>query len=227
MASNIFSRLVPGGRSSRSFYEDLRAGDDLADVEERAGLALDDENLNHPFRDDDLDDADGLGAEGSRLTVGSADAAAAVPAPFRRRKEHGARWLGVDDDADDDVPESLLVEAHEAGPVLHPIQRRQPPLQARSGAVPGPATRKSRAQWETAQSQQRLHQDDGLGAAGHGHRGQPGSVMANVGPDSDREKAMWRWVNVSNLDIFIRDVYDYYQACGMWCILTSRILHLM
>jgi autophagy-related protein 9 len=38
---------------------------------------------------------------------------------------------------------------------------------------------------------------------------------------------MWRWVNVTNLDNFIRDVYDYYRDSGLRCILLARFLHLM
>jgi autophagy-related protein 9 len=42
-----------------------------------------------------------------------------------------------------------------------------------------------------------------------------------------KKKAEWRWANVSNLDIFIKDVYDYYVGNGMWCILVERALHLV
>lgn len=38
------------------------------------------------------------------------------------------------------------------------------------------------------------------------------------------EKAMWRWVNVENLDNFLREVYDYFLDCGIWSILLSRAL---
>lgn len=38
---------------------------------------------------------------------------------------------------------------------------------------------------------------------------------------------MFRWANVSNLDVFIRDVYDYYLGAGIWCILLERLLHLL
>ncbi len=80
MASNIFSRLVPGG--PRSFYEDLRAGAGSPDLEERGGLTLDDKNLNHHFHDEDLEDAEGLAAEGSRLTAGSTGLRGGFPPPL-------------------------------------------------------------------------------------------------------------------------------------------------
>lgn len=41
------------------------------------------------------------------------------------------------------------------------------------------------------------------------------------------KKAEWRWANVSNLDNFIRDVYDYYHGYGIWAILLERFLHLL
>ena len=202
MASNIFSRLAPQGQHpQRSFYEELRGrrrGDAL-DVEDHAAIALDEENLNHPFHDDDLD-PDTLAVESSRVTI-----------------EH--------EDGDNDVPASLLVEPHEHETLLRRGEPRAKARSSRSGAVPGNATRRTRAQWETTQNQQRLHHDDGVG--GPLDRARPATVMAQVASGSAKQKAMWRWVNVSNLDNFITDVYDYYQGDGLWCILLERLLHLV
>jgi autophagy-related protein 9 len=49
-----------------------------------------------------------------------------------------------------------------------------------------------------------------------------GSIASNP-----REKALWRWVNTSNLDSFMRDVYDYYEGGGLWCILCANALWLL
>ena len=60
MASNILSRLLPPTTGSPSVYETLREQDhspDHSDVEERAGMALDEENLSTRFQGYDLDDA--------------------------------------------------------------------------------------------------------------------------------------------------------------------------
>ncbi|KAG0341864.1 autophagy protein atg9 [Podila horticola] len=41
------------------------------------------------------------------------------------------------------------------------------------------------------------------------------------------ELAMWKWVNVENLDNFLAKVYDYYVGKGMYTILLERCLNLV
>ncbi|KAG0310643.1 autophagy protein atg9 [Dissophora globulifera] len=41
------------------------------------------------------------------------------------------------------------------------------------------------------------------------------------------ELAMWKWVNVENLDNFLARVYDYYVGKGMYTILLERSLNLL
>ncbi|KAI8603618.1 APG9-domain-containing protein [Dissophora ornata] len=41
------------------------------------------------------------------------------------------------------------------------------------------------------------------------------------------ELAMWKWVNVENLDNFLTRVYDYYVGKGMYTILLERSLNLL
>lgn len=41
-----------------------------------------------------------------------------------------------------------------------------------------------------------------------------------------KERAMWMWANVTNLDIFLQDVYDYYLGNGWYCIALQRFLNL-
>lgn len=228
MAPNLFSRLVPAAEN-RSFYEQLR-DDDHEDVEHRAGLALDEENLTHQFHEDDLDNAQGLAIDDSRISSGSAAPRAAprarlppAGAPKKgRRPDAASKWLAAEEEGDNEVPASLLVEPHEA-PASAGASRpgdtpRPPPY-----AVPGPSDRKARAQWEAAQAQQQLHRDHalepmllpGFPARRGGFAGGP------------KERAMFRWANVSNVDKFIKDVYEYYQGAGLWCILLERLLHLL
>ena len=38
---------------------------------------------------------------------------------------------------------------------------------------------------------------------------------------------MWLWVNQTDLDTYMREVYDYYIGCGIWSILLRRALALM
>lgn len=44
---------------------------------------------------------------------------------------------------------------------------------------------------------------------------------------SARDMARWRWANIENLDIFLRDVYDYYTERGFLCITLSRALRMI
>ncbi|OAA54510.1 autophagy protein [Niveomyces insectorum RCEF 264] len=334
-SNNLFSRFGPAGRGGRSFYEELRSDEGHGehggfDVEDGAGLALDEENLNEQFHDYDLDHADGLGIDGSRTTVDegaaagfggqrAAATATATTAAARTTRETTAtttaarggtaarllgppranvsrsRWgtttagggggggTGDEDGDNDDVPGSLLVEAQgmqntplppllKATPLRSNASGRSrhfPSSRAGDGPLPtgptamlGGGTKKRREQWEATQNVQRLYGDDlddggavggggggglglraGLGSGGGGGTGggsgggggMPGHALLSYffpsGGSRRRstahDRAMWRWVNVSNLDNFIRDVYDYYRDCGLRCILLERFLHLV
>lgn len=43
---------------------------------------------------------------------------------------------------------------------------------------------------------------------------------------SPRERALWKWANVDNLDLFLQDVYRYYLGNGYFCIILEKILNL-
>lgn len=224
MTSNMLSRLVPT-TTGRSFYESLRAREE--DAEDRAGL-LDEENLSHNFHDYDLDHAEGLGVEDSRATLGGVTS----PALQGRRSSRGrtdrdhARdaWPPHEDNGDNDVPGSLLVEHHGVNPGSAARRSKRNRRGSSAAAIPGPS--KAHSQWEAAQAQQRLHSDDGFGPSRRG-AALPTSLFAGVVSGNAKKKAEWRWANVSNLDNFIKDVYDYYLGHGMWCILVDRVLHLV
>ncbi|KAI1082642.1 APG9-domain-containing protein [Whalleya microplaca] len=221
MPPNLFSRLVPS-TDHQAFYDD-RDGD----VESRAGLALDEENLAHNFRDDELDHADALGLDESRVSTRSPTAAmreARRGAPRAGRREVRPRWSTPEEDGDNDVPASLLVEGPNATTSKLDTPRANP-RGPRNPTLAGPS-RRIQAQWETAQAHQRLHQDDDYGPSPD--RRQSGLPTRRPGlTASPKDKAMFRWANVSNLDVFIRDVYDYYLGAGIWCILLERFLHLL
>ncbi|KAK3322092.1 autophagy protein Apg9-domain-containing protein [Apodospora peruviana] len=228
MTSNVFSRLMPTGHG-RSFYEELRGQEDTRDVEDRAGL-LDEENLNHHFHDYDLETAEGLGVDDSRITLDTMANQTARGWHQSASRPDGnaataAAWRTHDDDGDNDVPASLLVERHDGDhPTGMPEQSTREHTGRRTTAIPGSS--KSRLQWETAQTQQRLHNDDAFGNLRH-NDGTPSAFLAGVISGNVKKKAEWRWANVSNLDKHMKDVYDYYQGCGMWCIFIERALHLI
>lgn len=127
------------------------------------------------------------------------------------------------DTDDNDVPESLLLESNSASVMeAEAAQPLIPPSRQRPGPDRGP---KSHIQWENID-------DRGAEHATTSHsplpfRIQPknkGSTGIHV---TKREAALWRWVNVSNLDNFMRDVYDYYEGGGIWCILSANALWLL
>ncbi|KAK3941164.1 autophagy protein Apg9-domain-containing protein, partial [Diplogelasinospora grovesii] len=222
MTSKVFSRFMAPGHG-RGFYKDLRARDDSVDVEDRAGL-LDEENLNHNFHDSDLENAEGLGVDDSRIAIGGAPGhgpgGGGPHGPGRSHRGTSSGWPAHEEDGDNDVPASLLVERHDREPTADtagPSRRKH--QDQRAAAIPGPS--RSRPQWEAAQTRQRLHGDEP-----QYNEGTPNAFLAGMVSGSAKKKAEWRWANVSNLDNFIRDVYDYYQGAGIWCILLERFLHL-
>ena len=239
MRSNLLSRLLPTNPSARSIYDDLRAHDEASgsDIEERAGLALDEENLG--FHDDELANADVFNGEDSRITTAST--------PFLPRqhnhphrtgaerkatsKKGHSKWLAesprlLEEDGDDDVPPSLLIEGNGKPGPSDPSDRRvrHTGNHKRQSAIPGPSTRETRNHWEAAQVQQRLHQEDTDGTLGEP---QATRLKPELLTGSPREKAMWRWINITNLDNFITEVYDYYTGAGIWCIVLDRALSLV
>ncbi|KAI8627562.1 autophagy protein Apg9 [Xylariaceae sp. FL1651] len=229
MPRDLFSRLVPS-KDHRSFYEQIRDDRDLGnDLENQVDLDVDEENLTHNFHDDDLDHAERLGLDDSRTTTRSLgeatrDARRGLPSTGVQHPE--SRWLLNEDDGDNDVPASLLVE----GPGAVNTKSHAPRSSAQRSRRPGsggPSNRRRiQTQWETAQAHQRLHQDDEYGAVpGRNHSDIP--VRRPGLAASPKDKAMFRWANVTNLDVFIRDVYDYYLGAGIWCIVLDRLLHLL
>ncbi|KAI0542427.1 autophagy protein Apg9 [Xylaria digitata] len=226
MPSDLFSRLAPN-KDHRSFYHQLR---DDPDPENRAASDLDEENLAHHFHNDDLDHAERLGLDDSRVSTRSPVESARGTRdgfPSRDGRHPESRWLLNDDDGDNDVPASLLVEGPSGGHSKPKASTSSPRQPRRPGSSSGqPNRRRIQAQWETAQAHQRLHQDDEYGPI-PGHRNNAGLPTTRPGfAASPKDKAMFRWANVSNLDVFIRDVYDYYLGAGLWCIVLDRILHL-
>jgi autophagy-related protein 9 len=125
------------------------------------------------------------------------------------------------------VPASLLVEPHDPELAPRPGQTTRPPRVSRTGAIPGPSNARARAQWETTQAQQRLHDEMPEPPRGSKSSSLPAPVVSGVSTGTARDKAAWRWVNVSNLDYFMLDVYNYYDGSGMKCILLDRLLHLV
>jgi autophagy-related protein 9 len=241
MTSNILSRFLPPN-GSPSVYEAIRNHDvtsDSSDLEERAGLTLED-HTEERYSDRELEDAL-VDAERSTLPdqddafisrKSSRKASAAGPSKSTSRHRHPSRprWThspGHDfEDGDDDVPASLLVEGHQDDDDLK--SRLPPPPSSHlpredTQPLPGPSTRGDRVRWRTAREQQPLHDADRRRAPGvRWSLGQP-----NLNTVDPKEKAMWMWANVENLDNFLKDVYTYFLGNGIWSILLNRVLSLL
>jgi autophagy-related protein 9 len=93
----------------------------------------------------------------------------------------------------------------------------------RQPSLPGPSTRGDRARGRAAREQQPLyHADRRRAPAVRWSLGLP-----NLNTVDPKEKAMWMWANVENLDNFLKDVYTYFLGNGIWSILLNRVLSLL
>lgn len=223
MASNLLSRLLPSATDEPFEHDPLNPQPrrSSTSTDGQRDMDIDEENFGAYFEPQDLEHLLEE-ASGSQMTV---DSRAMSPEALRKpnappgintanraagwKQPTAARSAPVEDD--DDVPQSLLLEG---GPPSPEATRGLPP------PVPGPSTRQTRAQWDTTQRQQRLH-DDMTGAPTNtwGRTGQ-----FNVNP---KEKALWLWVNQTDLDAYMKDVYEYYRGHGIYSMLLKRFLTLL
>ncbi|KAL8862488.1 MAG: hypothetical protein Q9178_000985 [Gyalolechia marmorata] len=225
MAPNVFSRFLPADSGSPSIYETLRQHDessDQPDIEERAAMTFNHQDFEEQFHDYEIDDgATGAGTRHLAGTLGNRVAPKMTESRDPRLLSPPSSSNARDvEEADDDVPPSLLIEDN--GNPVSPLQEQQPRRTA--SPIPGPASRATRAKWRAAQEQQRLHTEI---PARHSPSVRPGPQVPGLTIASPRERAMWRWANVEDLDNFLRDVYEYFLGNGIWCILLSRLLNLL
>ncbi|KAF2115252.1 autophagy-related protein 9 [Lophiotrema nucula] len=235
MASNILSRFLPAA-SDEPYEDDARSPPQqhrrLLSADEHGDMDIDEENFEAHFEAQDLENllAD---AASSHVTT---ESTAFLPSNNDRKPAQQARgpsgrsaaWRQAAPaqphplDEDDDVPESLLLEGT-AHPPPHPANRIHAPVEGLPPPVPGPSTRRTQAQWETTRRQQRLHNEAPNSAPA------PLGITARAGPFAvdPKERAMWLWVNITDLDSFLLEVYNYYTGCGMWSIVLRRTLRLL
>jgi autophagy-related protein 9 len=120
MTSNIVSRLLPTSNGPPSIYETIRQHDedsDESDVEERAGLILEEGNLREHFQDVDLRNARIHAGQMSHQSHANARKARGIPGATMKTARKGSRprWIKESnklldvEEADDDVPASLLI----------------------------------------------------------------------------------------------------------------------
>lgn len=241
MASNILSRLLPSGTDVPSIYEDTTRHDRPTGAPRdgyHVGPGIDEENLGERFQDRDLEDVLADAAH-SRITT---ESTAFLPQTSARRlaarqqyasryKPRRARYSPTRSnslDEDDDVPESLLLEGRRLlGAAAEQAERRHKDsaqTEDLPSPVPGLSTQGANVQWEATRAAQPLHEE----GCSEGASQQPAQRIGHYALIVDpKEREMWRWTNVQNLDVFLTDVYAYYRDHGIWSILLSRALNLL
>ncbi|UKZ76069.1 hypothetical protein TrVFT333_003765 [Trichoderma virens FT-333] len=216
-APKIFSRLTASTQGGRSFYEQLRSYDDEPDYDVEAGPAH-----GGASRLFDSIPAPTLAAarrnnnsnNNSNNNAGSVLSPGANSLHQDPRRGPPMRWPQHDDDGDDDVPASLLVESNKAmaNPALDQTE-------AQHYHSPEAPSGHGRPQWRPPAEVPR--------PSARPAAAPPLGSLLNAGPSFDRKNAaLWRWANITNLDSFMRDVYNYYEGDGMWCIMCSNALWL-
>ena len=226
MARNVFSNLLPTS-DSPSVYETLREdqqASNASDLEERAGTTAP-QIHRPPVRrmsavtwDQDV----------RPVQVAYQKGEEGQPSHTRILSRHASHLssrhpsLAEPDESGDDVPMSLLIEMDDAGKALPPR-----PSEDNLASTASPPSKKEddqtlRAKWQTTQTRKQLDQDIPEAS----YRSMSDRVRSQA-PVDPREKALWRWANVENLDNFLKQVYDYYLGKGIWSITLSRILNLL
>ena len=206
-ASRVLSRLLPvaEGDVSVPLYESVRR--DMArrpDIEAQ-GIALDGE----PFHDED-DDPDAMLYD---LQTDHKPKPQAAMSPT----DHAKRYRDDRHADDEDVPESLLLEARGRSR-LDRISRHQPTSSRQA---------RTDAQWRAAQEHHGLHNTRQGGPGRSTSAASRNAPVASPPVYADpAAEAVWLYTNASNLDAFLLEVYQYYIGHGIWSIVLTRVLSL-
>jgi autophagy-related protein 9 len=227
MASNILSRLLPSAgedpeRIPPARHPDEESGD--PDLEHVDDARFEDQDLaqllaegmedDMPITDDthSVDERD-LPRRSIKRPSGSDRTSRNGKQPMRPQNSRPT-------DDEDDVPSSLLLGGTSDRRRKRKSSKGQSVADLPTAmAIPGPDTRTTRAQWEATRAQQQLHND----------LTSPPSIQPITGNRlrptltvDAKEKAMWAWVNVGNLDNHLTWVYRYYEQHGIWSHLLDK-----
>ncbi|KAL9093563.1 MAG: hypothetical protein Q9165_003958 [Trypethelium subeluteriae] len=233
----MFSSLLRNPNGGRSIYETMKEDDERSETSENHdpdGIALDEANLQEQFRDEDLghmlqdatesqittESTAFLGGNNGRGRVGGANTssrARGTPKWMRQQPNIDAVL-----DEEEDVPESLLLEGGRKQEASGPASANNVPS-ILPAPVPGPSNQSDMAHWNSVRAQQPLYEHISTDTRPSRSR-QVRTAMLMADP---KEKAMWRWTNVYNLDNFLADVYAYYTHHGFWSIMLARSLNML
>ncbi|KAG0142199.1 hypothetical protein CROQUDRAFT_50622 [Cronartium quercuum f. sp. fusiforme G11] len=165
------------------------------------------------------------------------DSSSPSPSLIRHHSIHKSPPTGFGRDLPDHNPlPSSAVPVHQS--ILH---EHRPSVTTKSAAVKSysnPVSFLARAR--EAWNQERRRYGRPIEPAGQIRlddvEGQPGAstaaesrstVRPTISTLSPREVALWRWVNLDDLDAFLQEVYGYYCGKGIWAIGLARLCSLM
>lgn len=200
-------------------------------------MAIDEANLGEPFHDEDLDQMLAEAAE-SQIRESTAFIASDRKRSYAgtpRTTPGGTRntwWTSglhkgrSRKEEDDEVPESLLLDGRANAIARTHTGNHAPHRQEddRLPTFPGPTSGNVQAQRETARVQWPLHEDSPKEASRERQPPVVGTALITADP---KERAMWRWLNTTNLDVFLNSVYEYYVGRGIWSMILARIFVLL
>ncbi|KKA29295.1 hypothetical protein TD95_002515 [Thielaviopsis punctulata] len=201
MDSNFFYSQGGVSHADQSFYERLRNPEGEAS---RLHSHHQPQGADEPLDDYNFDD-NLRRLEESRVSVD--DSTVGLMGGTQRRP-------ATEDYDDNAVPASLLVEAHDD----IPIKVGQSP--------PRKSKRKGKQRDHTSDAAKPGPIQNSTNNAGTAKRQNVARTINSVAYDP-RERALWNWVNVTNLDSFMGEVYEYFNGNGMWCTLFDRALHIV
>jgi autophagy-related protein 9 len=220
MASNFMSRLMSSNNPSASIYETLREHDEDSeglDVEETAALDAGRVDRRDSFHDSDFSPPPHRPIPPTTRTTHRGSGPGQIPRKDKsrmsnkpRRQGRHSRLLDVEE-ADDDVPASLLIDHHAQNVNPGSITLPPPPSSMPDG-LSSPRHRPSSMSGN--QVPPRAKPVAGL----------VGGNLANADP---KTKAMFRWANVTDLDNFLFEVYTYYQQHGYWSTILKRCFNFL
>lgn len=229
MASNIISRFLPAG-SDEGQSPSRRPRRPSDDIE---ASAADDLTIDDPhFEDQDLEDLLAEGLEDDLRIPKSSNTSDARSRSRSRRTQPQvgpttakSRGLEVfEEDDDDDVPESLLLERKPARPQR---RRSRGSRNVDEGArpLPGAETRRTRLQWEETQARQPLH--IGKSPAQRAQHIPSRTLPYKTIDEIRKDQAEWMWANVHNVDKFLDSAYDYYASHGIWSMVLKQAIQFL
>ncbi|KAI9718137.1 MAG: autophagy protein atg9 [Chrysothrix sp. TS-e1954] len=229
MTSSFVPHVSLSAPDDVSIYETLRrdedAGRSKAESNEFAGdNEIDDVNFGERFEDDDIDQLLANNIESHTRTDSITQTGSSRAHDLQPSSLPVGPAVGYDQehhDREEPVPESLLFEAQQPQP-QHSKTRSAYYRDASvlPDPVPGPAP----VQFQSGhhnRHRRMQHHSNGLTMPVYTRSTLVDNALLAADPV---EKAMWRWINVENLDLFLHDVYEYFLQRGIWSIILSRAL---